>query len=39
MMGEFGFRMMGLGFLGWVINLLAIGIVVYVAVKLALRKK
>jgi hypothetical protein len=38
MMGAYGFGMMGFGLLGWFINLLAIGAVVYLAVKLALWK-
>ncbi len=37
MMGGYGFGMMGLGLLGWLLNLGAIAIVVYYAVKLALR--
>jgi len=37
MMGGFGFGMMGMGLLGWMLNLAAIGIVVYFAVKLALK--
>jgi len=35
MMGNF----MGFGLLGWLINLLIIGAVVYIAVKLALKDK
>ncbi|WP_279625762.1 hypothetical protein [Parageobacillus thermantarcticus] len=31
--------MMGLGIIGWVLNLFIIGLVVYFAVKLALRHK
>lgn len=38
MMGGYGLGMMGFGLLGWIINLFAIGAVVYIAVKLALRK-
>ncbi|AGT31223.1 hypothetical protein M493_04605 [Geobacillus genomosp. 3] len=34
-----GWGMMGLGILGWLLNLLAIGLVVYWAVKFALRDK
>ncbi|WP_202925665.1 hypothetical protein [Virgibacillus sp. MSP4-1] len=38
MMGGYGgFGMMGYGFLGWIINLIVIGIVVYYATKLALK--
>ena len=37
-MGGHGFVMMGLGLFVWLINLFAIGIVVYLSVKLALRK-
>jgi len=37
MMGGYGFGMMGYGFLGWIINLLVIGIVVYYSTKLALK--
>ncbi len=37
MMGMMG--MMGYGLLGWILNLLAIGIVVYYATKLALKNK
>ncbi|WP_255639783.1 hypothetical protein [Aquibacillus saliphilus] len=37
MMGGYGFGMMGYGLLGWFINLLVIGIVVYYSVKLALK--
>ncbi|MFT8320787.1 MAG: hypothetical protein ABF649_07775 [Bacillus sp. (in: firmicutes)] len=37
MMGGYGFGMMGYGILGWILNLLVIGIVVYYATKLALR--
>ena len=38
MFGENGFGMMGLGLIGWLLNLFVIGIVVYLAVKLALKK-
>ncbi|MBB6284941.1 hypothetical protein [Geobacillus subterraneus] len=34
-----GWGMMGIGILGWFLHLLAIGLVVYLAVKLALRDK
>ncbi|WP_257722309.1 MULTISPECIES: hypothetical protein [Geobacillus] len=34
-----GWGMMGFGILGWFLNLLVIGLVVYFAVKLALRDK
>lgn len=37
MMGSFGIGMMGYGLLGWILNLLAIGIVVYYATKIALK--
>lgn len=37
MMGGHGFGMMGMMGIGWIINLLLIGVVVYFAVKLALR--
>lgn len=37
MMQGYGFGMLGYGFLGWVINLLVIGIIVYYATKLALK--
>lgn len=37
MMSGYGFGMMGLGFLGWIINLLVIGIVVYYATNRALK--
>lgn len=36
-MNGYGFGMMGLGLLGWLLNLGAIAIVVYFAVKLALK--
>lgn len=38
MMGGYGYAMMGYGLLGWLLNLLVIGVVVYAAVRLALRK-
>jgi hypothetical protein len=38
MFGGNGFVMMGLGLIGWLLNLFVIGIVVYTAVKLALKK-
>jgi len=34
-----GYGMMGFGLLGWMINLIVIGIVVYLAVKLAIKKQ
>ena len=37
MMGGHGFGMMGMMGFGWIINLLLTGLVVYFAVKLALR--
>ncbi|WP_458411921.1 hypothetical protein ACNQFZ_13815 [Schinkia sp. CFF1] len=37
MMGGYGFGMMGFGFLAWIANLFVIGIVVYFAVKLAIK--
>lgn len=37
MMHGYGFEMPGYGVLGWVINLLVIGSVVYFATKLALK--
>lgn len=37
MMNGYGFNMFGFGFLGPIINLLFIGIVVYYAVRLALK--
>lgn len=39
MMSGYGFGMMGFGLLGWMINLIVIGIVVYFAVKLAIKKQ
>ncbi|MGG7620777.1 hypothetical protein [Bacillus coreaensis] len=36
-MGGFGFDMMSVGLLGWALNLATIGIIVYFAVKLALK--
>ena len=38
MFGGNGFGMMGLGLIGWLLNFFVIGIVVYLAVKLALKK-
>lgn len=38
MMGRYGIGMMGFGIIGWLLNLTVIGIVVYFAVKMALRK-
>ena len=37
MMSGYGFGMMGMGFIGWIINLLVIGFVVYYAAKMALK--
>lgn len=37
MMNGYGFGMMGFGLLGWLINLIVIGAVVYYATKLALK--
>lgn len=37
MMSGYGWGMMGLGLLGWILNLFFIGIVVYFAVKLAMK--
>ncbi|WP_019153615.1 hypothetical protein [Robertmurraya massiliosenegalensis] len=37
MMGGHGIGMMGFGLLGWVLNLLVNGIVVYFAVKIAIK--
>lgn len=37
--GMMGSYFWGFGFLGWLINLLVIGAVVYIAVKLALKSK
>lgn len=39
MMGGFGYSMMGFGLLGWLLNLVVIGLVVYFSVKLALKNK
>lgn len=39
MMGGFGYSMMGFGLLVWLLNLVVIGLVVYFAVKLALKNK
>ncbi|WP_268869212.1 hypothetical protein [Heyndrickxia acidiproducens] len=40
MMSGFGYgMMMGYGIFGWLLNLAAIGVVVYFSVKLALRKQ
>lgn len=39
MMGGHGLAMMGMGLLGWILNLSVIGIVVYFSVKLALKTK
>ncbi|WP_263601176.1 hypothetical protein [Bacillus sp. PS06] len=38
MMGVHGVSMVGYGLLGWILNLVVIGIVVYASVNLALRK-
>jgi hypothetical protein len=38
MMGVHVFGMMGCGLLGWLLNLIVTGFVVYLAVKLALNK-
>lgn len=38
MMGGYGFAMMGYGLLGWMLNLLVTGVIVFAAVRLALRK-
>ena len=38
MFGGKRFGMMGLGLIGWLLNLFIIGIVVYLAVRLALKK-
>lgn len=37
MMGHMGWNMMGFGFFGWIIELAVIGLVVYFAVKFALK--
>lgn len=37
--GMMGGNLWGFGFLGWLINLLVIGAVVYIAVKLAMKNK
>lgn len=37
MMGGYGFSIMGYGFIGWLFNLLVIGIVVYYSTKLAMK--
>ncbi|WP_286164691.1 MULTISPECIES: hypothetical protein [Clostridia] len=37
MMNGYGLHFAGFGFLGWIINLLVIGVVVYYATKLALK--
>lgn len=37
MMGGYGLGMMGLGILGWLLSLFAIGIVVYLAVNLSIQ--
>ncbi|GAA5415299.1 hypothetical protein Pryu01_00323 [Paraliobacillus ryukyuensis] len=37
MMNGYGSGMTGFGLLGWIINLIAIGVVVYYATKLALK--
>ncbi|RCW74975.1 hypothetical protein [Saliterribacillus persicus] len=37
MMGGYGSSMMGFGLLGWIINIVVIGLVVYFSVTFALR--
>lgn len=38
MMGGYGVGMMGLGLLGWTLNLFVIGVVVYFTVRFAIKK-